>query len=63
MFDLTKLEKTQTPQDVKAQADSREALAYLASTDWYSLRFMEDKTPVPEAILAARAVARRKVIT
>ena len=36
MFDLSKLEKTQTPQDLQAQADSREALAYLASTDWYS---------------------------
>lgn len=63
MFDLTKLEKTQTPQDLKAQADSREALAYLASTDWYSLRFLEEKKPVPETILAARALARAKVIT
>lgn len=62
MFDLSKLEKTQTPQDLQAQADSREALAYLASTDWYSLRFLEENTPVPAAILVARAVARGKVI-
>ncbi|MEW5505202.1 hypothetical protein ACU684_16100 [Pseudomonas sp. LF135] len=62
MFDLSKLEKTPTPQELQAQADSREALAYLASTDWYSLRFIEQHTPVPEAILAARAVARSKVI-
>ncbi|OPA92419.1 hypothetical protein BFW87_17570 [Pseudomonas fluorescens] len=62
MFDLSKLERTLTPQDIQAQADSREALAYLLSTDWYSLRFIEENKPVPEAILAARAVARSKVI-
>lgn len=62
MFDLSKLEKIQTPQDLREQAESREALVYLASTDWYSLRFIEEKTPVPEAILKARALARSKVI-
>ncbi|OZO05121.1 hypothetical protein K0P33_07640 [Pseudomonas sp. ArH3a] len=62
MFDLSKLEKTPTPQELQAQAESREALAYLASTDWYSLRFIEEQTPVPEAVLAARATARAKVI-
>lgn len=62
MFDLSKLEKIQTPQDLREQAGSREALAYLASTDWYSLRCIEEKTPVPEAILKARALARSKVI-
>ncbi|AZE65542.1 hypothetical protein SAMN05216475_4030 [Pseudomonas synxantha] len=63
MFDLSKLEKNQTLQDLQAQADSREARAYLASTDWYSLRFLEENTPIPENVLAARAEARGKVLT
>ena len=37
-------------------------LAYLASTDWYVVRFAETAVPVPSEILTARAAARAAII-
>lgn len=40
-----------------------QALAYLASTDWYLLRAIEDSSkPVPADIVAARAAARASIV-
>jgi hypothetical protein len=36
-------------------------LAYLASTDWYVLRFVDTGIAVPDAITAARQAARASV--
>lgn len=53
-------------EDVSAQVEQErvnsEALAYLASTDFYVVRFMEEGTPYPEEIKLARAEARAKII-
>jgi len=38
---------------------SAEARAYLARTDWLVVRQAETGVPVPEAVLQARAEARR----
>lgn len=35
---------------------------YLASTDWYVIRCMDDGTPVPEEIRTARANARASIV-
>ena len=46
-----------------AQAEiNAKALAYLASTDWYQIRFIEEGIFVPEDILAKRAAARKSII-
>lgn len=44
------------------QQVTAEALAYLASTDWYVIRMQETGVAVPEEILIARAVARASVV-
>lgn len=46
----------------QAQQESREALTYLNSTDWYVSRLVETGVPVPQNILDARAAARLKVL-
>jgi hypothetical protein len=43
----------------KANADSR---AYLASTDWYVVRFAETGVEIPSDILAARQAARESIV-
>lgn len=37
-------------------------LAYLASTDWYVVRFAETGVPVPADILSARQAARDAIV-
>lgn len=49
-------------EEVAQAAINSEALAYLASTDFYVVRFMEEGTPYPEEIKLARAEARAKII-
>lgn len=44
---------------IKSNADAR---AYLAETDWYTLRQVETGQPVPEDILTARQSARDAVV-
>jgi hypothetical protein len=47
---------------VPSQAQiNAEARAYLASTDWYYIRFGETGVPVPQEILDARAAARASI--
>ena len=57
---------TVTITDVTAQAnaekESREALEYLASTDWYIIREMDTGEVCPANIKTARALARTKVL-
>lgn len=43
-------------------AASHDALAYLASTDWYVSRLAETGTAIPEAVATNRAIAREKVL-
>lgn len=43
-------------------AESTEAKAYLASTDWYIIREFDSGAPCPQEIKDARALARSKVI-
>lgn len=49
--------------DVTSEYESRDALKYLADTDWYVIREMDNGTPVPENIRQARQDARAKVIS
>ncbi len=49
-------------EQVNQQKINSEALAYLASTDWYILREMDEGTPCPEEIKTARQEARNKVV-
>src|SRR6478735_4031317 len=41
---------------------NREALQYLAETDWYFIRLMDSRTLVPQEIIEARAAARARII-
>lgn len=41
---------------------NREARAYLASTDWYVIRFQENGQEIPQEILDARQAARDNVV-
>ena len=57
--DLVKIDAEATK---KAQeAINTEALAYLASTDWYVIRLQETGVAVPQDILDARASARLSI--
>lgn len=48
---------------VKTQDDiNREALVYLASTDWLVVRMAENGTPIPADILTKRAEARASIV-
>lgn len=56
-------EYTQLELDKIAQEDiNQTALAYLASTDWYVIRFQETGVVVPQEILDSRASVRLQVI-
>jgi hypothetical protein len=46
----------------QAQVESQEALAYLASTDWYIIRELDSGLPCPPEIKDLRAAARLKVL-
>lgn len=37
-------------------------LAYLASTDWYVTRFIDNGTPIPDDIKVARQAARDAIV-
>lgn len=50
-----------TAEQLQAQINA-EARAYLASTDWYILRFQETGQDIPADILAERAAARARVV-
>jgi hypothetical protein len=50
--------KDQPPAPIIAPDLKAEALAYLASTDWYIVRFVETQKPVPDDVLDKRAEAR-----
>lgn len=47
--------------DMSGEIDAAEARAYLASTDWYVIREIDNGTPMPEEIRAARQFAREKI--
>jgi len=44
------------------EAINTEARAYLASTDWYVIRFQETAEPIPPDILIERQAARERVV-
>lgn len=49
-----------TPEQLK-EREIAEKLAYLASTDWYVIRYADSGVPVPDDIKAARAAARLRI--
>lgn len=58
MIDMSKLEKTKTPQDLDLENKIDNAISYLKSTDWYAIRFMETGKPIPDDIKTNRDEAR-----
>lgn len=52
---------TPTAEQLQAQINT-EARTYLASTDWYVIRWQENGTPIPDDIATARTEARANVI-
>lgn len=50
-----------SPEQLQA-ARNAEALAYLASTDWYVIRQQETGEAIPADVLAARQAARAAVV-
>ncbi len=46
----------------QAQVESQQALAYLASTDWYIIRELDSGLPCSQEIKDLRAAARLKVL-
>ena len=61
-----KAEYTVEIEDITAQVEqqrvNQEALAYLASTDWYIIREMDQGTPCPAEIKSERAAARARIV-
>ena len=53
--------KPQSAEDIQAQVNA-DALAYLASTDWYVVRFSETGVAIPDEIKTARQVARDAIV-
>ena len=53
---------TDITSQVNAEKESREALEYLQSTDWYIIREMDTGEVCPANIRTARALARTKVL-
>lgn len=53
-------------EDVTAEVDrakaNAEAQAYLAATDWYVIREMDEGTPCPPEVKLARAEARARIV-
>lgn len=50
-----------TPEQLQAQVN-QESREYLASTDWYVVRFAETGIAIPQEILDARAAARAAIV-
>lgn len=50
-----------TSEQIQEQINSQ-ARAYLASTDWYVIRWQENATPIPESVSTARDEARAQVV-
>lgn len=61
MIDLSQLAKIKTPEDYERDRKATEAKAYLAETDWYGWRLVEEGTPMPEDIKQLRAEARKAI--
>ncbi|KTB62616.1 hypothetical protein AO066_18180 [Pseudomonas fluorescens] len=61
MVDLSKLEPVKTAQDVTDQTDLDRARAYLKETNWHAFALLEDGTPIPDEIKAARTAARATI--
>ena len=66
MIDWSKVKTAQdkereASEQLQAQINS-EALAYLASTDWYVIRSKETGATIPDEILAAREAARARIV-
>ena len=61
-----KAEYTVSIEDITAQVEqqriNQEALAYLASTDWYIIREIDQGTPCPAEVKAERAAARARIV-
>lgn len=49
-------------EEQKKQRRNAEARYYLASTDWYVIRQMDEGTPVPEEVKVARSEARKSIV-
>jgi hypothetical protein len=52
------------PEPTQEELDRREEqslLAYLASTDWYAVRFAETGQAIPEDVVTQRAEARARI--
>ena len=49
-------------QPITQEQINNEARVYLASTDWYVVRFAETGTPIPQDILDARQAARDSIV-
>jgi len=61
MVDLSKLEPVKTAQDVTDQIDLARARAYLNETNWHTFALIEEGTPIPEDVKAARIEARTTI--
>ena len=49
-------------QPITQEQINNEARAYLATTDWYVVRFAETGLAIPQDILAARQSARNSIV-
>ena len=53
---------TDVSEEIEAQAESREALAYLKRTDWYAIRYADTGEAIPDDVKKRRAAARERVV-
>ncbi|MGR2706549.1 hypothetical protein K0P33_07615 [Pseudomonas sp. ArH3a] len=61
MIDISKLEKIKSAQDQENDLALDQARSYLRESDWYALAQLEEGTPVPADIQAARNAARATI--
>lgn len=48
-------------EEIEQEKINQEALAYLAETDWYVIRAMDEQVAIPEDVKAKRQESRNKI--
>lgn len=57
MINLEMLEQKRTVEDLSKEANYRDAVAYLQSTDWQVIAKCERKRPIPDEVQKKRKAA------
>lgn len=60
-IDWEMVEQADDAETIKKKERAMESKAYLASTDWYVMRYVETQEAIPDDVAANRAKARQYI--